>query len=392
MRLEPTAEQDAFREEVRTYFRGVMEPWLRSAVEDDSPGVAERYKEWIHRVGKDGWLCPTWPTEWGGRDLSPVEQLIYFDETQRQRVPIPFLTTTTVGPTIMQFGTDAQKQEFLPRILAGEVLFSIGYSEPGAGTDLASLTTRAERDGDHFVVTGQKMWTSLIHVADYVWLACRTNPDVPKHKGISILLVPTDDPGFSYQKVDTMGGGFTSATHYDGIRVPVDNVVGEIDGGWRLITNQLNAERISLASAGQLQRRLDEVTAWARSTTLADGRRVIDQPRVQRALAKVTAQVAPLRLMNWQVADEAVHGDISPVSASTMKVYGSELFIEAYRALAEVVGSRAMVRADEPGAILGAELEDEMSRSLILTFGGGVNEIQRGIITALGLGMPRPRR
>lgn len=392
MLLEPTPDQVAFRHEVRDYFNGMMTPWLRDATETDDPEICALYREWVRKVGADGWLCPTWPEEYGGRGLTPVEQLIYFDETQRLRVPVPFLTTTTVGPTIMQFGTEAQKAHFLPRILAGEVLFAIGYSEPGAGTDLAGLTTRAVREGDEFVVNGQKMWTSLIHVADYVWLATRTDPDVPKHKGISILVVPTTDPGFTWTRVDTIGGGLTSATYYTDIRVPVTNVIGEIDGGWRLITNQLNAERIALASAGQLERRLEEVMAWSRETTLPDGRRVIDQPRVARVLARITAQLSYLRLMNWNVAHEATIGDISPVDASAMKVYGSELFIEAYRSLAEIVGPRSIVGGGEVGSLIGGELEDEMGRSLILTFGGGVNEIQRGIIATLGLGMPRPPR
>lgn len=392
MRLKATPQQQDFRQEVRRYFTDVTPDDLHTAVEDPDPGQRRRYREWVARVGGDGWLCPTWPETYGGRGLSAVEQLIFFDETQRLRVPLPFLSTNTVGPTIMRHGTDQQRERFLPRIHRGEILFSIGYSEPGAGTDLAALQTRAERDGDELVVNGQKMWTSLIHVADYVWLAVRTDPDAPRHEGISIVIVPTDADGFSWTRVDTLGGGLTSATYYDDLRVPVDNVVGELHGGWRLITSQLNAERIALSSAGILRRRLDETVRWAKQAKLPDGRRVIDRERTQLKLAEVRAKAAYLRLLNWQVAWEATEGDIDPVDASTMKVYGSELFVDAYRELAEVLGPRSMIREGSPGTLLRGELEDAVRRSVILTFGGGTNEIQRDIIATLGLGMPRPPR
>lgn len=392
MRLSPTPAQEAFRTEVRDYFTSVVTDDVRAAVADDAEEARDTYRAFVRKVGADGWLTPTWPTEWGGRGLSPIEQLIFFDETQRLRVPMPFLTTNTVGPTIMRYGTDEQKEAILPRIRAGGILFSIGYSEPDAGTDLASLRTRAEPAGDDLVVNGQKMWTSLVHVADYIWLAVRTDPDAPKHEGISILLVPTDADGFSWTRVDTIGGGLTSATYFEDVAVPRDAVVGELNGGWRLITAQLNAERIALASAGQLQRRLDETTRFARDARLADGRRLIDEAWVQRILAEVTAELSYLRLLNWKVAWEATQDGISATDASTMKVYGSELFVRAYRRLAEITGPRAIVTHGQPDVALGGELEDEMRRSLILTFGGGTNEIQRSIIATLGLGMPRPPR
>jgi hypothetical protein len=346
----------------------------------------------MRRFGADGWLCPTWPVELGGRGLTPVEQFVFFDEVQRLRVPMPFLTTNTVGPTIAAYGSDEQKAHFLPRILQGDCLFAIGYSEPGAGTDLASLTTKATRDGDHWVITGQKMWTSLIDRADYVWLACRTDADAPKHKGISIILVPTDADGFSWTRVDTIGGGLTSATYYQDVRVPVSSTVGEVNEGWRLMTSQLNQERIALSSSGVVQRRFEEVRRWAQQTKLADGRRVIDQDWVQRNLAEVRARLEAMRLMNWKVAWEASQDRIEPADASAMKVYGSEFYIDTWRKLMEVVGPRAALRPDDPGALFGGELEEEFRRSIILTFGGGTNEIQRDIIATMGLGLPRSPR
>jgi alkylation response protein AidB-like acyl-CoA dehydrogenase len=289
----------------------------------------------------------------------------------------------------MRFGTPEQKAFYLPKIASGDLHFAIGYSEPGAGTDLASLRTRAERDGDEFVINGQKMWTSLIQYADYVWLACRTDSDAPRHKGLSIIIVPTDSPGFSWTPVRTMSGPTTSATYYSDVRVPVTSVVGEINGGWSLITNQLNHERVALTSAAPILTALGEVREWAQNTKLADGRRVIDQEWVQLHLARVHAKVQFLRLMNWRIASGS---GVGPADASATKVFGTEFATEAYRLLTEVIGANGMVRMGSPAAVLQARVERMARSSLILTFGGGTNEIQRDIIAMVGLGMPRAPR
>ena len=391
MHLALTAEQETFRTQVREYFSDVMTPEIRDRqmrYDLDS----ETYKALIRRVGADGWLCVSWPEEYGGRNLSEMEQFLYYDEVQRLGVPIPFLSTNTVGPTIMRYGTDAQKAKILPGILRGELHFSIGYSEPEAGTDLASLRTRAVREGDEYVINGQKLWTSLVHHADYVWLACRTDTDAPRHKGITIVMVPTDAPGFSWTRVDTMGGGLTSATYYADVRVPVTNLVGEENRGWQLMTNQLNQERIALSPSGVVERRLTDVRRWAQDTKLADGRRVIDQEWVQLNLARVRAKLEYLRLLNWKVAWSASQGRLEPADASAMKVYGSEFFIEAWRLLMEVVGSSSTVKKGSVGEVLEGDLEIAIRTAPILTFGGGTNEVQRDIIATLGLGMPRSPR
>src|SRR4051812_33488248 len=217
MYLAYTPEQEALRKELRSYFAELMTDEVKASLAQGEMGTGTTYKDIVRRLGQDGWLGLSWPTEYGGQGRPLTDSYIFFDESQRAGVPVPFLTTNTVGPTIMAYGTDEQKQRFLPGIVKGEIHFSIGYSDPGAGTDLAGLKTRAVRDGDHYVINGQKMWTSLINHADYVWLACRTDPDAPKHKGLSIIIVPTDSPGFSWQPVQTLGGGYTSATFYDDV-------------------------------------------------------------------------------------------------------------------------------------------------------------------------------
>jgi 3-oxocholest-4-en-26-oyl-CoA dehydrogenase alpha subunit len=392
MHISYTPEQAELRQELREYFAGLMTPERRAGLAhaDGEYGDGQVYKEVVRQLGRDGWLAIGWPAEYGGMNRSMFDQLIFTDEAAIAGVPVPFLTINTVGPTIMRFGTPEQKERFLPRIAAGELHFSIGYSEPEAGTDLASLRTSAVRDGDEYVINGQKMWTSLIQYADFVWLACRTDPEAPRHKGLSIIIVPTDAEGFSWTPVRTVAGVTTSATYYSDVRVPAASLVGEEHKGWPLITNQLNHERVALTSAAPVISALGEVTEWARAAKLADGRRVIDSEWVQLNLARVHARAELLKLLNWRIATQA--GPLGPAAASVTKVYGTELTIEACRLMMEVLGPNAGVRSGQPGALLAGRIERMHRSALILTFGGGTNEVQRDIIAAAALGLPLSRR
>ncbi|HZM81877.1 MAG TPA: acyl-CoA dehydrogenase family protein [Candidatus Limnocylindrales bacterium] len=372
MHLTYTAEQEALQAELRSYFAELMTDDVRERLEsrDGEYGVA--YREVVRRLGRDGWLALGWPVEYGGGGRSTLDQLIFTDEAATAGCPVPFLTINTVGPTIMRFGTPSQKAFYLPSIAAGEIHFSIGYSEPEAGTDLASLRTRAVLDGDEFVINGQKMWTSLIQHADYVWLACRTNKNAPKHKGLSIIIVPTTSPGFSWTPVRTVAGTTTSATYYQDVRVPAGNLVGELDGGWPLITNQLNHERVALTSSAPIRLALAETIQWARRTG------AMEKEWVRLHLARVHAKVEFLKLINWKAAC----GEVDRTLASATKVFGTEFALEAYRLLMEVLGDDAQ----------GSRAERMHRSALILTFGGGTNEVQRDIIAAAGLGLPAAQR
>src|SRR3954452_12299897 len=292
MRVALDPEQVALKEELQEYFGALVTPEVKAGLASATGefGEAGVYKSVIRQLGTDGWLGIGWPEEWGGQNRSMVDQLIFTDVAADFGGPIPYLTLNTVGPTIMSYGTDEQRAYFLPRILAGDLHFSIGYPEPGSGTDLASLKTRAVREGDEFVINGQKMWTSLIQYADWIWLACRTDPDLPRHKGLSMILVPTSAQGFSYTPVHTVAGVSTSATYYENVRVPVDNLVGELNGGWSLMTNQLNHERVALTSAAPLQHSIKLVREWAQQTKNPDGSRVIDAEGVQIAVGRAHAR------------------------------------------------------------------------------------------------------
>ncbi|MEE8474389.1 MAG: acyl-CoA dehydrogenase family protein [Myxococcota bacterium] len=387
MHLDLTPEQHAFRDELREYFAKLITPELLEEMRG-SEGGTPGYHKALRQMGKDGLLGIGWPTEYGGQDRGPIDHFIFTDEVQRSGFPLPFLTLNTVGPTLMRYGTDEQKQAFLPRILRGELHFAIGYSEAEAGTDLASLKTKAEKLGDEWVINGAKMWTSLADYADYIWLAARTDPDVKKHRGISMFLVPTSAPGYKITPITTIGGVRTNATYYEDVRVPAANLIGGENNGWSLITGQLNHERVSLVTVGPLRRLLDEARSWSQETKLADGRRVIDQPWVQSNLARTHAKLEALRLMTWKQAWAAQHSQLQPADASTLKVYGSEFYVEAYRALLEIFGSLGTLQADSPGSVLRGKVESMYRNTLILTFGGGTNEVQRDIIAMAALGMP----
>ncbi|HEX4863446.1 MAG TPA: acyl-CoA dehydrogenase family protein [Acidimicrobiales bacterium] len=385
-----TDEQESLRKELRAYYERLLTPEVELEL-SKSHGVGPALRKVVRQMGEDGWLGIGWPKEWGGQGRSAIEQFVFFDESMRAGAPVPMLTINTVGPTIMNFGTDEQRQHFVPKILRGEIHFCIGYTEPGAGTDLAGLVTSAVRDGDEYVINGQKVFTSLAGDADYIWLAARTDPEAKKHKGISIFAVPMNTPGITVTPMRLLSEHDINQTYFDEVRVPATCLVGEENNGWGLITNQLNHERVTLCSSGVIERALDEVVTWAKANRLADGRRVIDQPWVQLNLARVRAKLEFLRLMNWKVAWTATEGHLDVADASTVKVFGTEFYLEAFRHLMEVIGERAYLKDGSADAVRG-HLERSYRSLLILTFGGGTNEIQRDLIAMFGLGFPRASR
>ena len=394
MYLDYTDDQRALRDELRGYFADLMTDEVRQALHGAHETSPVR-RDIFRRLGRDGMLGIGWPQAYGGQGRSAIDQFIFFDEAQRAGCPMPFVTLNTVGPTLMAHGSDEHKAAYLPGILAGDILFAIGYSEAGAGTDLASLTTKAVRDGDEWVINGQKMWTSNADEVDYIWLACRTNPDAPKHKGISIIIVPTDTPGFSFTPIVTVGNATTTATYYDEVRVPAANLVGAENEGWKLITSQLNHERVGLAAVGALSFQLyDEVVAWAAETPAADGDEatVLKQGWVQMDLARCHAKLEAMKLLNWQMAAAVAADSLPPARASAVKVYGTEAVSDIYHLLLGVLGAGAHFREGSPGALLAGRVEAAARTAQINTFGGGVNEVQREIVAWTGLKMTRGGR
>jgi alkylation response protein AidB-like acyl-CoA dehydrogenase len=391
MEIGYTEEQQALRRELRDYYTNLLTPEVEEELAH-SNGIGPGPRRITKQMASDGWLGIGWPKEPGGQGRSAIEQFIFFDESMRSGAPVPMLTINTVGPTIMNYGSEEQKKFFLPKILAGEIHFCIGYTEPNAGTDLAALQTKAVVDGDELVINGAKIFTSLAGDADYCWLAVRTDPEASKHKGISMVIVPMDTPGVRVVPMQLLGDHNINYTFWEDVRVPVTNIVGGINNGWSLITNQLNHERVTLCSPGIIERALGDVRAWAQQTKLADGRRVIDQEWVQLHLARVYAKLEFLKLINWKVAWQGTQGRLDVADASSIKVFGTEFYMEALRTLSEVVGQAGYLKRDAAGAVLKGRLESYSRGLIILTFGGGTNEIQRDLIAIFGLGMPRSLR
>lgn len=388
MDFDYTPEQEQLRKDYRERLEAVMTPERRKSVAKLAEG-GDAMSECRRALGAAGLLGVAWPVEYGGSGLTALEQYIFGEEARRVNAPLPMITLNTVGPTLIQYGTEEQKQKFLPAILRGEVDFAIGYSEPGAGSDLASLRTTAVRDGDHFVINGSKMFTSGAEFADYIWLAARTDPEAKKHKGITVFMVPTDSPGFSWKPLNTMPGVQTYYTFYDDVRVHESAIVLGENEGWKLITNQLNLERAALGNLGALEPLFSKTLEWAQTTALDDDL-VIDQPWVQQALARVEAQVAAYRLLNLRVNSNMSSGALGMGEASAAKVFGTELTQQVARELLDVVG-QAGLRKQESAPLKG-ELESAYRLAVINTFGGGANELQRDIIAMAGLLMPRAPR
>ncbi len=393
MKIEFTPEQLNLQREIRQYMKDIMTPELAQEMRNPEyfEGGGPEFRRLLKKMGSDGWIALSWPKKYGGREASPIEQYIFTDEVMRAGFPYPFLTTESVGPVLAEHGSEEIRKTVVQGILKGEVIIAVGYSEPSAGTDLASLTTKAEKTADGWLINGQKMWTSLANYADYVWLAARTDPDAAKpHKGLSMFLMPVDNPGFSLTPVHTLGVR-TNATYYQDVQLPGSALVGELNNGWRMITGQLNRERLSLVNYGPIAALYEDTAQWAAQTLGGDGQPIINQPWVQANLAKVKIGAEALRLICLKQAWAMTGGNLAMADASAAKVYGSEFFVECYRMLLEIMGQAGALHRDSVGAILQGKLEMRYRVGSVLTFGGGANEVQRDIISAAGLWMPRSR-
>ncbi|MDQ2723836.1 MAG: acyl-CoA dehydrogenase family protein [Actinomycetota bacterium] len=388
MFIDLTKDQRALQAEIRAYFAHLISPEETEAMRTDRHGPA--YRHVVRRMGEDGWLGVGWPVEYGGRGFGEMEQQIFVNEAARADIPLPYVTLQTVGPTLQRYGTEEQKQKFLAAILAGEVHFAIGYSEPEAGTDLAALKTTAVRDGDSYVINGQKIFTTGGHDADYIWLACRTGAPDSRHRGISMLIVDTADPGFSWTPIITCDGAHhVNATYYSDVRVPADMLVGEENAGWKLITTQLNHERVMLGPAGRMAGLYSRVQQWAGQPG-PDGTAPIGKSDVQRALGEILVYWRLNELLNWQVASSTADA-VAIADASATKVFATERIQRIGRLVEEVVG-RHGDPADPATAELMSWLDLQIKRNLVITFGGGVNEVMRELIATAGLKLPRVPR
>lgn len=387
MELRETTEQRKLRAELRQYFSTLLPADERRRVGEEGVG-GDRFREVTKRMGQDGWLGIGWPTEYGGQGRSLEDQMVFFDEVNRAGLPFPFVTVNTVGPALMQHGTKEQKDKYLTGMLAGDIIFAIGYSEPEAGTDLAALKTRAVRgENGEWAINGNKVFTSGGNTSDYVWLAARTDADAPKHKGITIFITSCEDPGYTHSPIVTVGGLATTATYYNNVSATDADIVGELNSGWKLITGQLNHERVGLAATGGRATAL-----WENTVKHARKEGLVDEPWVRMDLARAYARLQAMRLMNWKMTVAVHKNDLSGADAGATKVYGTETHLEVYRALQSVLAASGKIRPESDGAALDGQIEQIMRNGIVQTFGGGVNEVLRDMTATMGLGLPRGKR
>ena len=388
-----TPEQEAFREEVRAFIREVLPPdwkgiYPDSYYEEDNWALIRGLTS---KMAQRGWLTMAWPREYGGQGRSHMEQVIYNEELAYHRVPTRDVSTGVqlVGPTLMLHGSEEQRREYLPRIASGEAIFCQGFSEPGAGSDLASLQTRAVEDGDDFVVNGSKIWTSGAHRSDYCYLLARTDPEAPKHRGISALIVDMRSPGIEVRPVlNLLGVHYFNQVFFDNVRVPKRNLIGERDRGWYVAATTLDFERSGVGRFAANRRALEELVALARERR-HNGDVLARDPRVRHRLADLYITNQAGTLVAYNVAWMQSQGRVPNKEASMSKLLGSETAQQVHDFGVSMLGLFGVLDRGSPWAVLEGRPVWEWADALSFTIRAGTSEVQRNIIATRGLGLPR---
>ncbi|MYH67101.1 MAG: acyl-CoA dehydrogenase [Dehalococcoidia bacterium] len=377
----------AFEREVDEFLSVEWSPEVRRRV-DASPDRYAMEREFRRKLAEKGWLTLSWPREYGGQERSYEEQYLFQEALNYVSAPGATVGVQQVGPTLMTFGTDEQKEAFLPRIAQGEIDFALGYTEPDAGTDLASLQLRAVRDGDDYVLNGIKRFTSAAHRAEYVWLAARTDPSAPKHRGISMFLVDLQTPGITVKPIWTMSGIRTNEVYWEDVRVPADALVGEENRGWYYAAHALDFERVSIFTVSGVRAVFDALMRWAREKG-PDGKRPIDDGHVSRTLADYKVQIEVLQMLAYRNLGMIKRGEHPNHEASEVKIFSTELMQRLLQTGTKLLGPYGQLTPESDHAPLGGRIEQGYRAAVMPTFGAGSNEVMRNIIATRGFGLPR---
>ena len=381
----------AFRKEVRA--------WLAAhwTAEKRAEHLRKPFKqhgwdvEFSKLLGRDGWIGIGWPKEFGGQGRSASEQIAFITEMANADAPCQAHSTgeSIVAQALFLHGTQAQRDEWLPAIRHGERTFGLGYSEPEAGSDLAALRTRAVRDGDHWVVNGQKLWSTGADKAEFIWLAVRTDPEAKKHAGISVLMVDLRSPGVTIRPSMALYGKTFSTQFYDDVRVPAQNMVGEVNNGWKVITDALAAERVMISGARMagIERAFDRFTEYLK-TAVVGGKALKDDPVIRDRIGALAADIEVARQFGMRNTRLLEQGKVPIHEAAMAKVFASELQERLGQAALDILGAGGLLSEDADSAPLG-EMEQVLRHSIMGMIGGGTNEIQRNVIAQRGLDLPR---
>jgi alkylation response protein AidB-like acyl-CoA dehydrogenase len=381
-----TPEQEEFQQQVRGFIHDHLTPELRDEVEREQYAIGPLGKKFVRLMGRQGWLGIGWPREYGGQGRGAIDQWLFLEEMASENLPTGGLTLNSAGPTLMRVGSEAQKREYLPKILTGEIEFAIGYTEPNAGSDLASLQTRALREGDNYVINGQKIYTSAAHHSTHIWLLARTDPKAPKHRGLSIFIVPIDAPGVTIRPLETMGSERSNEVFFEDVRIAAANLVGEENQGWNYVTIALDFER--LMPHMRIRRYLENLIDYAKNT-LVDGTALSKHRHVRIALARLAVEVEVLHLFSMRCASMIERGEVPNAEASVFKIFMTELNQRIAVAAQTIMGPYAALRGEDALAPLEGRLEKLYRSFPLYKFAGGTNEVMRNIIAQRGLGMPR---
>ncbi len=377
---------EEFRQEIKAF---VDEHWpeeMRRRSYTEIPLNAE--KAFHKKLAERGWMLMSMPAEYGGKKRSIMEQYVFQETMAYYGGPLPATAVTIVAPTLARYGTEEQKKQYIPMIAQGEVDFALGYSEPNAGTDLASLELRAVRDGDEYVLNGTKIFTSLAHKAEYVWLAARTNPNAPKHKGISLFIVDMKSAGITVRPLWTMGAGRTNQTYWDNVRVPVSNRVGDENQGWYIVATALDFERIGVFPISRVRRLFEQLVEYVRTADFG-GYRPKDDPDVRRRIADLSAEVEVAQMLSYRAAWMVSKGQVPNYEAAAVKIFGTELQQRVTHAATLILGLYGQLIERSPRAPKNGLFEQMYEAAVMPTFGAGSNEILRQIIATRGMGLPR---
>jgi alkylation response protein AidB-like acyl-CoA dehydrogenase len=400
-------EAEAFRLEIRTWLEEHLPPGWGEPGFTMAPAERKAFnRDWVHTLHEGGWICASWPTEYGGRGLSLIEQVVLNEEFARVDAPMraDFFGDTLVGPTILQWGTEEQKKEFIPKILSGAISWCQGFSEPDAGSDLASLKTRATLDGDEWVITGQKVWTTQAQFADYIFLLARTDPEAPKHQGISYLLVPMKQPGVEVRPIRQIDASAEfNEVYFDKARCPKENVVGGVHNGWKVAMTTLGFERGASSTTGhrRFQKELDAIIKAAK----ANGRAA--DAEVRQGLARAWSKVKIMQVNGYRSLTDALHGThhMAALGAAN-KMFWSEYHRETMNLYVDIMGMEGQILTGSKAESGDGDVDSPLSRrgtaaypvsdlqasfffSRSETIWGGTAEIQRNIVGERVLGLPK---
>lgn len=390
MRFRFSEEQVRFRNEVRAWLQENITSEVKAEVEEEPMEPAGPHsRAFMKKLGDEGWLSIFWPREYGGKGLSSMEQMIFITELRRCGGPPLTLTMTSVVPTLLRVATNEQREQWMPRIMKGEVDFAIGYSEPNAGTDLASLQTKAILEGDEYVINGQKTWNTFGHVCTHQWMACRTNFDVANHKGISLFIVPMDLPGIEVRPIECWGDAITNEAFFDNVRIPKDYLIGEPEAGWGYMRIALDFERIYIAATGRNEMLFENLLRYCLETVI-DGETLARKPRVRNRLAELAMELEVHRLLGYRTAWLIDQGQVPTREASELKIFASEFRQKMADVGMQLIDMYGQLNWQSKYAPFKGELERAYRFVPVEKFGGGTNEIQRDIIAQRGLGLPRP--